>query len=497
MSESEEREFIREKIIDKAGGRRHRIRKLLKLLITAVAFGLVAALFFVLGRMYLEPRFFPEETTQGEPIVIGRDPEENDTTAAQTETSPESLPETALETATNEAGEPAETGEGEETQAESGETGSQEQTDPPEPTTKAPVETSAGEDGEQETDPEEILKQKIEEAVQEAVQLALEEQEDYLALAEYRRLGQAMKTINKGLVTISSMTWDKDWFDNPVSSADQSAGAVIYLTDAEVLILADYASVAEAEALNVTFSGGKLVEARLKKADSITGIAIISVSRGAIPDEVKDSIVPLTLGNSYQLVTGTPILVGGSPAGYTGSVTNGIISCIQRNTAGTDTAFQIIYPNAHVAKSGGGFLFNMEGEVVGILSRLYGDEETGLPAAIGISSLKGIIKGLSSGIDVAYLGVQGQNATMEIAEMNEMPVGIYVTRVIVDSPAYEAGLRAGDIIVASGENDLTTTQKLQSFLENYSTGDVITIRAYRNGQDDYVEMEFEVTLGAR
>ncbi len=86
---------------------------------------------------------------------------------------------------------------------------------------------------------------------------------------------------------------------------------------------------------------------------------------------------------------------------------------------------------------------------------------------------------------------------MEIAETNEMPVGIYVTRVIVDSPAYEAGLKAGDIIVASGENDLTTTQKLQSFLENYSTGDVITIQAYRSGQDEYVEMEFEVTLGAR
>ena len=51
--------------------------------------------------------------------------------------------------------------------------------------------------------------------------------------------------------------------------------------------------------------------------------------------------------------------------------------------------------------------------------------------------------------------------------------------------------------MASGESDLTTTQKLQSFLENYSTGDVVVIRAYRSGQDEYVDMEFEVTLGAR
>lgn len=491
MSESEEREFIREKIIDKAGGRRHRVRKLLKLIATAVVFGLVASLFFMLGRKYLEPRFFPEETTPASRIDMGWDSEED-----PVQTTPEASLEGMTEpVSAEETEEPGETGGSGEVQS-GGETGEglPQETEETTPEAESPDEP---ESGTEEIDPEELLAQRIEEEVSRAVDEALELKDDYMALAEYRHLSRVMKQVNKGLVTISSMTWDRDWFDNPVSSADQSAGAVIYTTDAEVLILADYGSVAEAEALNVVFSNGKLVEARLKKADSITGIAIISVSQGAIPDDVKDSVVPLTLGNSYQLVTGTPVIAAGCPAGYTGSVTSGIVSCIQRNTIGTDTAFQLIYPDAHVAESGGGFLFNADGELIGVLSSLYGEEEIGLPTAIGISSLKGIIKALSSGIDVAYLGVQGQNATAEIAEAGGMPVGIYVTRVIVDSPAYTAGLKAGDIVVASGDNDLTTTQKLQSFLENYSTGDVVTLTVYRSGQDEYVEMEFEVTLGAR
>ena len=544
MSESEEREFIREKIIDKAGGRRYRTRKLLGLLAAAVIFGLVSSLFFMLGKKYLEPRFFSEETVPTQKINIGKDTEEESTSGkaaasleGETETDPEGteasgtgqtqeadasgegLTEEDPE-GTGQAGNPGEgagadqtgnaeptggaghgSGSGQEGSSGQGSGSGQEgdtgqgsgpgQTEPPEGT------GASSESGGDEASPQELLAQQIAEAASLAVSEELKLMEDYLALAEYRNLSRVMKQINKGLVTISSMTWDRDWFDNPVSSADQSAGAIIYTTDAEVLILADYASVSEAEALNVTFSNGKPVEARLKKADSITGIAVISVSQGAIPDEIKDGIVPLTLGNSYQLVTGTPIIAAGSPAGYTGSVTNGIISCIQRNTTGTDTAFQLLYPNAHVAEGGGGFLFNTDGELIGVLSGLYGDKETGLPAAIGVSSLKGIVKALSSGIDAAYLGVQGQNATTDIAEANEMPVGIYVTRVIVDSPAHEAGLKAGDIIVASGESDLTTTQKLQSFLENYSTGDVVVIRAYRSGQDEYVDMEFEVTLGAR
>ncbi|MCI8401295.1 MAG: serine protease [Lachnospiraceae bacterium] len=481
MPDSEDREFIREKIMNKAAGRRYRIWKVCRLVAGAIIFGLVASLFFVLGVKYLEPRFLPEETQPTETISMGRDPEES---AADTETLPE---ETAEQDVPEESG-----GQAPSDSAPAGES--------TEETSEGETETAQEESSESETtpvSPEEYISQAVEEAVDSAVLEALRAQEEYLALGWYRQVGDLMKSVNRGLVTVSSVTQDTDWFNNPVSSANQSSGAVVCVTDAEVLILADYAALREAEMLTVSFASGKPVEARIKKYDGITGIAIVSVSCGAVPEGILEGIGALTLGNSYQVTGGMPVVAAGSPAGCTGSVATGMVSLVQKNVVGTDTAFQLLYSNILLAENGGGFLFNMDGELIGVLTRDYGDETVGYPMAIGISCLKGIIEKLSSGIDAAYLGIQGQNATADIAEAYDMPPGIYVTRVIVDSPAYLAGLKAGDIIVASGENDLMTMQSLQRFLENYSTEDVIALTVYRGGQDEYVEMSFEVTLGAR
>jgi len=473
MPETKDREFIREKIVDKAATPRHRVMKVLKLLVTAIVFGLVASLFFVLGKKYLEPHFLPEETTSSETINIGRDDMD----------SSELDPETSLEDMTSEEGEPSGDTQGEESKEED------------------PVGTSdgslAGSTEPATEDPEALLEQRIREEVSRAVEEALQRKEEYLALGWYRQINGLVKDIHTGLVTINSMTQDKDWFDNPISNADQSAGAIIYTTDAEVLILVDHPSVAQAETITVTFFNGKTLEARIKKADSITGIAIVSVSKAAIPELLLKSIKPLPLGNSYQIDNGTPVLAAGCPVGYTGSVTMGMVSLVQSGTVGTDTSFQLLYPDMQIALEGTGFLFNTDGEIVGILSGKYGDKATGLATAIGISSLKGIVEKLSSGIDAAYLGIQGQNATADIAAAYDMPTGIYVTRVVVDSPAYLAGIKAGDVIRSAEQTELPTMHKLQTFLENYSTGDVIKLKVFRGGQDEYVEMDFVVTLGSR
>jgi len=481
MADSDEREFIREKIMDQAGGKQYRIHRLLKLIAMAGLFGLVASLFFVLGKTYLEPRLTPDVTVPTETISFGRDTEADHGIGSAA----------SLENVTEPSGEAGESG----VQAEStlpAET--EEQT--PEPSGEAESETTLSE-----SEAAELLRQQIESAASsaasEAVSQGFLEQDPYLALAWYRRISSMMKDMNKGLVTISSMTQDTDWFDNPVSNANQSSGAILYITDSEVLILADYGEVKEAEALTVTFCNGRTVEARIKKSDSITGIAIVSVSSGAITEDTASAIRALTLGNSYQVLIGSPVVAGGSPIGRPGSLTAGMVALVEKNTVGTDTAFYLLYSDVKVGTEGSGFLFNMDGEIIGVLTRSYGDQEAGFPVAIGISGLKGIIECLSRGSDAAYLGIQGQNVTAEISEMYEMPEGIYVTKVIVDSPAYVAGVKAGDILVASGDNQLNTIQKLQTFLEKYTTGDVIPLTVYRSGQEEYVELEFEAVLGAR
>lgn len=470
MPDSENREFIREQIMDKAAGKRHRMKRIVMRLLGAAVFGLVAALVFMFCVRQMGFRFAesgqPDSPSQA--VVFDRDTDEHERELSEEETPEETLAETGI--------------------GDDEEPGGDGQTE---------------DEGETETEPEEGGRSDeqwqawMEEIASGEAAAILKEQDAYLAESWYRLVSSTFRSVNKGLVTINGTIQETDWFSGAVSSFNPCCGAVIYVTDAEVLILADYDSIAGAEALTVTFCDSTTADARIKKADTTTGIAIVSVSKVALSETTLNKLVTLSLGNSYQISAGTPVIAAGSPIGYTGSVLEGLVSLVQKNTVGTDTAFQLIYADVAATEEGEGFLFNTSGELVGILTDRYGEADTGLPVAIGISSLKGIIEALSSGIDVAYLGIQGQNATAAVAEAYDMPIGIYVTKVAVDSPAYTAGLKAGDILVSSDTTDLSTMLKLQSFLEAYSTGDVVTLQVYRAAQDEYIEMEFSVTLGAR
>jgi S1-C subfamily serine protease len=465
MPDSENREFIREQIMDKAAGRRYRMRKMGLRILEAISFGLIAAVSFTLFMKFVGGKYLPQ-TSQELPsttVVIDRDTDEEET---QEEEEGEELPQSTWESAE------------EETRQEESQT-----------TEEALPEEDISQ--------EEQWERQMEEIADAAVAAQLKEQDSYLARGWYRLVAATVPVIQKGLVTINGTSRETDGFLHSIEEYNPCCGAIICMTDAEVLILADYDSIAQAEAMTVTFDDGTTVDGRIKKTDQTTGIAIVSVSKVTLSETTLNRISTLTLGNSYVLSAGTPLIAAGSPIGYTGSVLEGMVSLVQKNTIGTDTSFQLIYTDMPVAENGEGFLFNTAGELVGILTDRYGDRDTGLPAAIGISTLKGIMEALSSGIDVAYLGIQGQNATASVAAAYDMPIGIYITKVITDSPAYVAGLKAGDILVSCDSTELTTMQKLQSFLESYSTGDVVVLQVYRAGQEEYIKMDFSVTLGSR
>lgn len=106
-----------------------------------------------------------------------------------------------------------------------------------------------------------------------AVEEQLKQQDNYVSLAWFRRISHVMETVNRGLVTITSVPQDTDWLNHPVSGANQCSGAIIYATDAEVLILADYDAIREAEALTVTFTAGKPVGASVSRRQTVLPVS--------------------------------------------------------------------------------------------------------------------------------------------------------------------------------------------------------------------------------
>jgi len=126
------------------------------------------------------------------------------------------------------------------------------------------------------------------------------------------------------------------------------------------------------------------------------------------------------------------------------------------------------------------------------------DNQNGELIAYGISDLKALIEKMSNAEDVTYLGVTGTTITNSIATTYNLPMGIYVTGVVENSPAFSAGLMNGDIITAVSGQTVVTFKSLCDSIYKYNNGDSIILNVKRKlGKDDYKIFSFNVTLGKK
>lgn len=142
-------------------------------------------------------------------------------------------------------------------------------------------------------------------------------------------------------------------------------------------------------------------------------------------------------------------------------------------------------------------LIQMESLLAGGTDRYDQDVETGMKTFMSISDYKGILELLSNGIPVPYLGIEGQEVTTEM-EKNGMPVGIYIQRQLRKVLLTMPGLQSGDILDEINDVKIEGMKNFQAQVERLHVGDHITVTVQRNnGKDEYKEIEFAVTMGAR
>ena len=313
----------------------------------------------------------------------------------------------------------------------------------------------------------------------------------------YNNLRLAGQKANNSIVTVHSVTRDTDWFDNPIENAGQYAGAVIAVTDSEILILAPDTAVESADAIFVTFYNDIDVEGTKKQADKIRGLAVISVAKSAVPQEKAETIVPFTLGNSYTVRAGDLILSVGAPAGMPYSFDYGAVNYIARNSQAVDGAAQIMFLGLKGNADAGTFILNTAGEIIGWVTDKYdNDENADAVIAEGISSYKGILEKMSNGIATAYLGIKCQELTQEMISSG-MPQGLYVAEAVSGGPAYNAGIQNGDIITSVNGEAVSTIEDFQTRIEEMDAGATVEIVVKRNGRETYTELVYQVVTGER
>ena len=133
--------------------------------------------------------------------------------------------------------------------------------------------------------------------------------------------------------------------------------------------------------------------------------------------------------------------------------------------------------------------------MIGIITNSQGSSDMkNMITAYGITELKKRIEKMSNGEKAAYLGISGVEVTKEANEQLKVPYGAYLTEVEMNSPAMEAGIQQGDVLVQIDERSILSFNEYIRVLMDKKAGDTIEITIMRQAQSEYKEMKFQVTL---
>lgn len=284
-------------------------------------------------------------------------------------------------------------------------------------------------------------------------------------------------------------------------------------TTLSVCFIGDDVANAETETVNAGDNGDLNVEdavsAKIKGTDADNDLAVVAVKKSDIPEDTLNQIKIAQIGSSDDLAVGQQVVAIGNALGYGQSVTSGWISALNRTIStddGTNSTGLIQTDAAINPGNSGGALLNMKGELIGINSAKYADSAVeGMGYAIPISKAKPILEELMNRetrekVDSSkkgYLGVSLASLTTEAIEMYNMPTGAFVRNVEDDSPAQEAGICKGDVIVKFDGQKVSDGDDLLDKLQYYKSGEKIEAVIARATNGEYEENTVELTLGTR
>ena len=290
-------------------------------------------------------------------------------------------------------------------------------------------------------------------------------------------------------VVYSQWSW---YGQNQVESG--AGSGVIISSDGYILTCAHV--VDGASAITVTI-GDKDYTATLVGEDTTSDIAVIKID--------ADGLTPATVGNSDSLKVGQSVMAVGNPLGELGgTVTGGMISALNRSVtiqgSSSVNTMSLIQMDASVSpgNSGGG-LFNMNGELIGIVNaKSSSSDAEGLGFAIPINdAIKVAQELLENGYVTGrpYLGITYLAVTdaQTASQLGVNAYGVYVVEVVKGGPAEKAGLQAGDRIVSVDGTEIASKDDLGTLMQKHAAGDTLSITIARDGQMQTVN----VTLGEK
>lgn len=293
------------------------------------------------------------------------------------------------------------------------------------------------------------------------------------------------------VVEITTETVANDMFMRQYVTEGAGSGVVI---SSDGYIATNNHVIEGASKITVRLTTGEEYEATLIGTDSQTDVAVIKVE--------GVTLSPVTYGDSDQLVVGDTAIAIGNPLGELGgTVTNGIISALDREIELENQTMTLLQTNADInpGNSGGG-LFNDKGELIGlVVAKSAGTNVEGLGFAIPVNVVKEVVQSI---IDVGY--VQGRPVLgVSVVDISSAQLayqygvnqlGVYIAGLTEGTKAEKSGLKAGDCIVAIEDTQISSTADLKKILQEYKVGDSVNVIVSRNGKLATVKVELSESV---
>ena len=286
--------------------------------------------------------------------------------------------------------------------------------------------------------------------------------------------------------------------DSVVSITTQSStGTGVVISD-RGYIVTNHHVVEDAKQIQVLLSDDRNLQATLVGKDKASDLAVLRVE--------AEGLVPAVFGDSEGLRVGDMVCAIGDPlgVGLRGTMTNGIISAINRDITTGGRTMTLIQTNAALnSGNSGGPLINCFGQVIGINTMKIGDNMSiagveGLGFAIPSVTVKSIVDQLIAQGYVSgrpYLGIQGEEVSQLYQYYYRLPEGLFLTKVVSGSDAQRKGLTEGDILISLDGRQITGPEDLTTVLSGHKVGDQIEAVIFRNNHQYAVTLTVEEAKG--
>lgn len=264
-----------------------------------------------------------------------------------------------------------------------------------------------------------------------------------------------------------------------------------FIISKDGLLVSNHHVVENAEKIIILFKDSdKEYEAEVIGSDPDTDIALLKIKGGG-------NFPAVTLGDSDAINIGDIAVAIGNPFGLSSTFTTGVISATGRTGIGSEYSQFLQTDVAINPGNSGGPLLNLDGQVVGVNSMIYSRSggSIGIGFAIPINLVKNIVEQLRSRGEVTrgWLGVSVKELTVEEAEALDLPqkTGLYLPEITQGSPADEAGVEAGDVVLAVNGRKVRDASDLIREVGNSSPGTSIKLKIWR--KEKVIEIKATVT----